>query len=52
MPKYLLSIYQPEGKIEIAADLHRFNEELRDSGSWMATNAARRISKTRHQQLQ
>ena len=43
MPKYLLSIYQPEGKTDpdamtqIAADLHRLNEELRDSGSWVAT---------------
>ncbi|GAA4997527.1 hypothetical protein GCM10025734_30060 [Kitasatospora paranensis] len=43
MPKYLLSIYQPEGKADpeamarIEADLHRFNEELRDSGSWVFT---------------
>ncbi|RKE22178.1 YciI family protein [Streptomyces sp. TLI_171] len=43
MPKYLLSIYQPEGAPDpetmarIAADLHRLNEELRDSGSWVFT---------------
>lgn len=43
MPKYLLSIYQPEGKADpvamaqIEADLHRFNEELRESGSWVFT---------------
>ncbi len=43
MPKYLLSIYQPEGRadpeamVQIAADLHRLNEELRESGSWVFT---------------
>ncbi|GAA4837801.1 YciI family protein [Kitasatospora terrestris] len=43
MGKYLLSIYQPEGRAEpaamekIEADLHRLNEELRESGSWVFT---------------
>ncbi|MGW4531681.1 YciI family protein [Nocardia sp. NPDC004340] len=43
MQKYLLSIYQPEGEadpaamVRIVADLHRFNEELRESGSWVFT---------------
>ena len=43
MPQYLLSIYQPEGEADpeamaqIAADLHRFNQELRESGSWVFT---------------
>ncbi|WAL67900.1 YciI family protein [Amycolatopsis cynarae] len=46
MPKYLLSIYQPDGGrpdaetlARIAADLHRLNEELRESGSWVFTGA-------------
>lgn len=40
MPQYLLSIYQPDGAPpdaetlpRITADLHRLNEELRESGS-------------------
>ena len=44
MPQYLLSIYQPDGGMpdaetmaRIAADLHRLNEELRTSGSWVFT---------------
>lgn len=44
MPQYLLSIYQPavgapdaEAMAQIAADLHRLNEELRMSGSWVFT---------------
>ena len=44
MPHYLLSIYQPDGGppgaeaiARIAADLHRLNEELRESGSWVFT---------------
>lgn len=44
MPQYLLSIYQPDGPVpdakimaRIAADLHRLNEELRESGSWVFT---------------
>ncbi|WP_063001668.1 YciI family protein [Nocardia mikamii] len=44
MPEYLLSIYQPDGGApdaetmdRIMADLHRLNEELRDSGSWVFT---------------
>ena len=44
MPQYLLSIYQPDGPVpneetmaRIAADLHRLNEELHDSGSWVFT---------------
>ncbi|MDH6575816.1 YciI family protein [Kitasatospora sp. MAP5-34] len=44
MPQYLLSIYQPDGTppdtetlARITADLHRLNEELRESGSWVFT---------------
>jgi hypothetical protein len=44
VPRYLLSIYQPDGappdtetQARIAADLHRLNEELRESGSWVFT---------------
>jgi hypothetical protein len=44
MPQYLLSIYQPnsappdaETMARIAGDLHRLNEELRESGSWVFT---------------
>ncbi|MBF4999557.1 hypothetical protein IRT45_20620 [Nocardia sp. BSTN01] len=44
MPEYLLSIYQPDSGApdaetmdRIVADLHRLNEELRDSGSWVFT---------------
>ena len=44
MPHYLLSIYQPDGGVpgaeamaRITADLHRLNEELRQSGSWVFT---------------
>ena len=43
MRKYLLAIYQPEGEADpeamaqITTDLHRFNEELRESGSWVFT---------------
>lgn len=43
MPKYLLSIYQPEGQpppevmAQIAAGLHELNEDLRESGSWVFT---------------
>jgi hypothetical protein len=44
VPQYLLSIYQPDGGVpdadtmaRIAADLHRLNEELRESGSWVFT---------------
>ncbi|UWE11388.1 YciI family protein [Actinacidiphila bryophytorum] len=44
MPQYLLSIYQPDGPppdaetlARIMADLHRLNEELRESGSWVFT---------------
>ena len=44
MPHYLLSIYQPgsrapgaETMARITADLHRLNEELRESGSWVFT---------------
>ena len=44
MPQYLLSIYQSDGPgpgaeamAKIVADLHRLNEELRDSGSWVFT---------------
>ena len=44
MPQYLLSIYQPDGGVpdaetmaRIAAGLHRLNEELRVSGSWVFT---------------
>jgi len=42
--QYLLSIYQPDDGMpgadvmaRIAADLHRFNEELGESGSWVFT---------------
>jgi hypothetical protein len=42
VPQYLLSIYQPDGPVPdaeamagIVADLHRLNEELRESGSWV-----------------
>jgi hypothetical protein len=44
VPQYLLSIYQPDGGVpdaetmaRITADLHRLNEELRESGSWVFT---------------
>jgi hypothetical protein len=44
VPEYLLSIYQPDGGVpgpetmaRITADLHRLNEELRESGSWVFT---------------
>jgi hypothetical protein len=44
VPQYLLSIYQPDGGLpdpdtmaRIAAELHRLNEELRESGSWVFT---------------
>ena len=44
MPQYLLSIYQPDGGMpdpetmaRIAADLHRLNEKLRESGCWVFT---------------
>ena len=44
MPQYLLSIYQPDGgapDAEVMAGivdhLHRLNEELRESGSWVFT---------------
>jgi hypothetical protein len=44
VPEYLLSIYQPDGPVpdagtmaRIRADLHRLNEELRESGSWVFT---------------
>ncbi|MCZ0983383.1 YciI family protein [Streptomyces diastatochromogenes] len=44
MPRYLLSIYQPDGPrpdaetmARVAGDLHRLNEELRESGSWVFT---------------
>ena len=44
MPQYLLSIYQPDGRspdadtqARIMADLHRLNDELRESGSWVFT---------------
>ncbi|WP_039828283.1 YciI family protein [Nocardia testacea] len=45
MPEYLLSIYQPEGEPDpvamarVVADVHQFNEELRESGSWVFTGA-------------
>jgi hypothetical protein len=42
VPQYLLSVYQPGGGrpgaetlARITADVHRFNEELRESGSWV-----------------
>ncbi|MBN9618289.1 MAG: hypothetical protein J0H43_00915 [Actinobacteria bacterium] len=44
MPQYLLSIYQPDTGApdaatmsHIGAELHRLNEDLRDSGSWVFT---------------
>lgn len=44
MPEYLLSIYQPDSGApdaetmdRIMADLHRLDDELRDSGSWVFT---------------
>jgi hypothetical protein len=44
VPHYLLSIYQPDGgppgaeaMARIAASLHRLNEELRETGSWVFT---------------
>jgi hypothetical protein len=44
MPQYLLSIYQPDTgapdagtMTRIIAGLHRLNEELRDTGSWVFT---------------
>lgn len=44
MPQYLLSIYQPDGPAPgaetmagITQSLHRLNEELRESGSWVFT---------------
>lgn len=44
MPQYLLSIYQPDATppdadtlAQITADIHRLNEELRESGSWVFT---------------
>ena len=44
MPRYLLTIYQPDGPPpgpdvmeRIGADLHRLNEELQSSGSWRFT---------------
>ena len=44
MPQYLLSIYQPDSGVpgaeamaRITAGLHRLNEELRESGSWVFT---------------
>jgi len=44
VPQYLLSIYQPDGGVpdaetmaRITADLHRLNEELRETGSWVFT---------------
>jgi hypothetical protein len=44
MPQYLLSIYQPDTGVpddetmaRIKADLHRLNEELQESGSWVFT---------------
>jgi len=44
VPQYLLSIYQSDSGVpgaeamaRITADLHRLNEELRESGSWVFT---------------
>jgi hypothetical protein len=44
VPQYLLSIYQPDGGVpdadtmtRITADLHRLNEDLHESGSWVFT---------------
>ncbi|RMB58943.1 YciI family protein [Tessaracoccus antarcticus] len=46
MPHYLMSIQQPDGPMpdadtmaRIGADLHRVNEDLRTSGSWVFTGA-------------
>jgi hypothetical protein len=46
VPQYLLSIYQPDGGVpdaetmaRITTDVHRLNEELRESGSWVFTAA-------------
>ena len=48
MPQYLLSIYQIDGRVpdaeamaRIRSDLHRLNEELRESGSWVFTGGLR-----------
>jgi hypothetical protein len=42
VPQYLLSIYQPDGGMpdaetlaQIAADVRRFNQDLREHGSWV-----------------
>ncbi|MEU6201166.1 YciI family protein [Streptomyces sp. NPDC047061] len=44
MPQYLLAIQQPDGPLpdaetmaEVISALHRLNEELRESGSWVFT---------------
>lgn len=44
MPQYLLTIYQPDAGqpdeatlARIGRDLHRLNEELRETGSWVFT---------------
>lgn len=44
MPQYLLTIYQPDGPppdaevmAQVGADLHRLNQDLRASGSWVFT---------------
>jgi len=44
VPQYLLSIYQPDvgmpgpdAMARIADDLHRLNDEIRESGSWVFT---------------
>jgi hypothetical protein len=44
MTRYLLSIYQPDGPVpapevldQVAAELHRVNEDLKASGSWVFT---------------
>lgn len=44
MPQYLLSIYQPDAGVpdaeamaRVTTALHRLNEELRESGSWVFT---------------
>lgn len=44
MPQYLLSIYQSDNGVpgpatmaRIVADLHKLNDELRESGSWVFT---------------
>ncbi|MFF7469773.1 YciI family protein [Streptomyces sp. NPDC008092] len=44
MPQYLLAIQQPDGPppdaetmAEVISALHRLNEELRESGSWVFT---------------